>query len=58
MFAAGVVCLKHEGFHEEREWPAISIAPDRRDACRAHSEDNEYSLSTLKLNRFRFSPLE
>ncbi len=23
MFAAGIVCLKHEGFHEEREWRAI-----------------------------------
>jgi Protein of unknown function (DUF2971) len=23
MFASGIVCLKHEGFHEEREWRAI-----------------------------------
>ena len=23
MLLAGVVCLKHEGFHEEREWRAI-----------------------------------
>jgi hypothetical protein len=23
MFAVGIVCLKHEGFHEEREWRAI-----------------------------------
>jgi len=23
MFASGIVCLKHEGFHEEREWCAI-----------------------------------
>jgi hypothetical protein len=23
MFLAGVTCLKHEGFHEEREWRAI-----------------------------------
>lgn len=23
MFSAGIVCLKHEGFHEEREWRAI-----------------------------------
>ena len=23
MFIAGVTCLKHEGFHEEREWRAI-----------------------------------
>src|SRR5262249_24344971 len=24
MLVSGVVCLKHEGFHEEREWRAIS----------------------------------
>jgi hypothetical protein len=23
MFSSGIVCLKHEGFHEEREWRAI-----------------------------------
>jgi Protein of unknown function (DUF2971) len=23
IFASGIVCLKHEGFHEEREWRAI-----------------------------------
>lgn len=23
VFASGIVCLKHEGFHEEREWRAI-----------------------------------
>ena len=23
MFASGISCLKHEGFHEEREWRAI-----------------------------------
>jgi len=23
IFVAGIVCLKHEGFHEEREWRAI-----------------------------------
>jgi hypothetical protein len=23
MFVSGIVCLKHEGFHEEREWRAI-----------------------------------
>jgi hypothetical protein len=23
MLLAGVICLKHEGFHEEREWRAI-----------------------------------
>ena len=23
MFASGIVCLKHQGFHEEREWRAI-----------------------------------
>jgi hypothetical protein len=28
MLLAGVVCLKHEGFHEEREWRAI-YAPKR-----------------------------
>jgi hypothetical protein len=28
MLLAGVVCLKHEGFHEEREWRAI-YAPNR-----------------------------
>ncbi|MGA2967066.1 MAG: DUF2971 domain-containing protein [Terriglobales bacterium] len=28
MLVAGVVCLKHEGFHEEREWRAI-YAPKR-----------------------------
>ena len=27
-FLSGVVCLKHEGFHEEREWRAI-YAPMR-----------------------------
>jgi hypothetical protein len=25
-FVAGVTCLKHEGFHEEREWRAICLA--------------------------------
>jgi hypothetical protein len=29
MLIAGVTCLKHEGFHEEREWRAI-YAPKRR----------------------------
>ena len=28
MFLSGVVCLKHEGFHEEKEWRAI-YAPMR-----------------------------
>jgi hypothetical protein len=31
MLLAGVICLKHEGFHEEREWRAI-YAPNRRPA--------------------------
>jgi hypothetical protein len=29
MLLAGVTCLKHEGFHEEREWRAI-YSPRRR----------------------------
>jgi len=28
MLVAGVTCLKHEGFHEEREWRVI-YGPDR-----------------------------
>ena len=28
MLVAGVTCLKHEGFHEEREWRVL-YAPNR-----------------------------
>ncbi len=31
MFIAGVTCLKHEGFHEEREWRAI-YSPNRMES--------------------------
>jgi hypothetical protein len=31
MLVAGVVCLKHEGFHEEREWRII-YSPKRSPA--------------------------
>jgi len=37
MLVAGVTCLKHEGFHEEREWRVI-YAPER--APSAHMESS------------------
>jgi hypothetical protein len=42
MLVAGVACLKHEGFHEEREWRAI-YGPKR-----AHSPFMESSVEIVR----------